>query len=114
MPLYRKHHLMRLPDMIEMELAKYGYRLTNKDYPNSLQSITNANGGIKLHRYPIQSRNTPNIQAHQVHQFNISYLCKGISTHSGLPIQIKQCTTLHGFVNPFDTYRILSIHTVRE
>ena len=89
---------MWLLDMIKMELAKYRYRLTYKDYPTSLQSITNANGGIKLHRYPTRSRNTSNIQAHQIHQFNISYLCRGISMYSGLPMQIKWCTTLCGFV----------------
>ena len=60
-PLCRKHHLIQLPDMIKMELAKYGYRLTYKDCPTSLQSIANAKGSIKLHHYPTRSRNTPNI-----------------------------------------------------
>ena len=45
--LYKKHNHIRLPDMIKIELAKYGHRLTNKNYPNSLQSIANAIRGMK-------------------------------------------------------------------
>ena len=71
-PLYNKQQLIQLPDLIKLELAKYGHRQTTKDYPASLQQIANANGGTKKHRYPTRSKNSPNIQAHTVHQFNIS------------------------------------------
>ena len=97
MPLYNKQQLMQLPDMIKLDLAKYGHRQTTKDYPASLQQIANANGGTKKHHYPTRSKNTPNIQAHTVHQFNISYLCKTIVVYSELPTEIKNCVILFGF-----------------
>ena len=89
--------MIRLPDLIKLELSKYGHRQTTKDYPASLQQIANAYGGTKKHRYPTRSKNTPNIQAHNVHQFNISYLCKGIVVYSELPTEIKNCVTLFRF-----------------
>ena len=97
MMLYNKQQLIWLPDLIKLELAKYGHRQTTKDYPASLRQIANANGGTKKHHYPTRSKNTPNIQAHIVHQFNISYLCKGIVVYSKLLTEIKKCVTLFGF-----------------
>ena len=96
MPLYNKQQLIWLPDLIKLELAKYGHRQTTKD-PASLQQIANAKGGTKKHHYLTRSKNTPNIQAHTVHQFSISYLCKGIVVYSELPTEIKKCATLFGF-----------------
>ena len=90
MPLYNKQQLIWLPDLIKLELAKYGHGQTIKDYPASLQQIANTNGGTKKHHYPTRSKNTPNIQAHTMHQFNISYLCKGIVVCSELPTEIKK------------------------
>ena len=58
MPLYNKQQLIWLPDLIKLELAKYGHRQTTKDYPASLQQIANANGGTKKHHYPTRSKNT--------------------------------------------------------
>ena len=90
MLLYNKQQLIQLLDLIKLELAKYGHRQTTKDYPASLWQIANANGGTKKHRYQTRSKNTPNIQAHTVHEFNISYLCKGIVVYSELPTEIKK------------------------
>ena len=52
MLLYNKQQLIRLLDLIKLELAKYEHRQTTKDYPASLQHIANANGGTKKHHYP--------------------------------------------------------------
>ena len=51
LPLYNRQQLIQLPDLIKLELAKYGHRQTTKNYPASLQQIANANGGTKKHRY---------------------------------------------------------------
>ena len=68
MPLYNKQQLIRLPDMIKLELAKYGHRQTTKNYPASLWQIANANGGTKSiairldQRTPLTYRPTPCIK----------------------------------------------------
>ena len=67
--MYKALGITQLPRMIQIELAKYGHRVTEKSLPNSIQKLANRNGGIKTHRYPTRNRNTPNIQKHTDHQF---------------------------------------------
>ena len=80
--MYKALGIIQLPKMIQIELAKYGHRVTEKSLPTSIQNLANRNGGVKTHRYPTRNRNTPNIQKHTDHQFNSSFLCKGITVYS--------------------------------
>ena len=75
--LFKKDGILKFPDIIDLELIKFGYRLSTQDLPTPIESIMNNKGGRKTHRYPTQSKGFPNIQKHTCVQFNNSYLCKG-------------------------------------
>ena len=96
--MYKKLGIIPLTKMIQIELAKYGYGVTRKTVPSSIQALANRKGGLKNHRYCTRNCNTPNIQKHTNHQFNSSFMCKGLTTYSALPRDIKNISTLAGFV----------------
>ena len=60
--LCRELKILRLQDLITLELTKYGHKITHKLYPNTLHKLAEANGGKKTHCYPTQYKQTPNIQ----------------------------------------------------
>ena len=96
--MYKKLGIIPLTKMIQIELAKYGYGVTRKIVPSSIQALANRKGGLKNHCYCTRNCNTPNIQKHTNHQFNSSFMCKGLTTYSALPGDIKNISTLAGFV----------------
>ena len=96
--MYKKLGIIPLTKMIQIELAKYGYGITRKTVPSSIQALANRKGGSKSHGYCTRNCNTPNIQKHTNHQFNSSFMCKGLTTYSALPGDIKNISTMAGFV----------------
>ena len=96
--MYKKLGIIPLTKMTQIELAKYGYGITRKIVPSSIQALANRKGGLKSHRYCTRNCNTPNIQKHTNHQFNSSFMCKGLTTYSALPGYIKNISTLASFV----------------
>ena len=90
--MYKRLETIPLTKMIQIELAKYGYGVTRKTVPSSIQALANRKGGLKNHCYCTRNCNTPNIQKHTNHQFNSSFMCKGLTTYSALPDDIKKNT----------------------
>ena len=84
--------------MITLELAKYGYKITNKLYPNTLHWLAESSGGLKMHHYPTCYKKTPNIQKHKTKDFNNSHLCKGISVSNNLPKRLKDIKLMECFI----------------
>ena len=97
-PLYKQLRVLQLPEMIKLELAKYGYKISHKLYPSKLHAVAESNGGLKQHRYPTRYKTTPNIQKHRSMEFNNSHLCKGIITYNNLPTTLKKAPTLKSFI----------------
>ena len=95
--MYKKLGILPLTKMIQIELSKYGYGVSRNTVPSSIQAIANMNGGLKKHHYNTRNRNTPNIQKHTDHQFNSSFMCKGLTTYSALPEDTKNLPTLSSF-----------------
>ena len=58
--------LQTLPflDLIQLELAKLGFKVSNKHLPAPILTIFNANGGEKKHKYQTRNKAIPNIQKH--------------------------------------------------
>ena len=73
--LYSKLQVLHLPEMITLELAENGYKISNKLYLSKLHVLAESEGGLKQHRYPTCSKKTPNIQKHGTKEFNSSHLC---------------------------------------
>ena len=98
-PLHRKLQVLRLPEMIELELAKYGYKITNQLYLTKIHTTAEANGGLKQHQYATRFKRTPNIQKHGKAEFNASFLCKGLSIFNNLPNKIQNLRNLKQFTS---------------
>ena len=65
------------PDLIQLEQAKLGFKVSNKHLPVPILAIFNANRGEK-HKYQTRNKMIPNIQKHQSNLFNNSFLCGSI------------------------------------
>ena len=44
--------ILRISDMIRIELAKFGYEIPHKSVFKPLLNMLNSNGGLKKHCYP--------------------------------------------------------------
>ena len=82
--LYGELKMLRLPEMITLELAKYSHKITHKQYPIILHKLAESNGSKKTHRYPTHYKCKPNMKKHATREFNQSHLCKGLSVFNCL------------------------------
>ena len=80
--------------MVDLELTKFGYKISNSILPKPLLDMLNAMGGKKKHQYPTRNKQTPNIQKHSSTQFNTSFVCQGIHLYSLLPSELKAKTSI--------------------
>ena len=87
--LFKKLRLLKLPDVVNVELSKFGYRLKHETLPKPLIKLANLKGGRKTHRYSTQNKKLPNIQKHSQLLFNNSFLCKGIVVYGNVKQNIK-------------------------
>ena len=84
--------------MIQLEMYKLGQQLKFKQLPDPIIREFNANGGMKMHRYPTRNKNLPNIQRYQGTLFNKSFLCRGITCYMLLPVEMQSMTSKTMFV----------------
>ena len=77
--------------MINVELAIFGYNISNKKLPKPLLDMLNARGGKKTHRYPTCGKATPNVQQHTSEMFNRSFLCQSIAEYNKMSDKEKRC-----------------------
>ena len=82
--IFQDLEIANISDMIKIETAEVGHRISTEQYPAPLLNIFDAHGGLKQHRYPTRNKRTPNIQMHLSQQFNNSFLCKSISIYNYL------------------------------
>ena len=99
--LFRKSEILKFPDLIKLELIKFGYRIRNGLLPNPIQYIMNSKGKRKEHRYPTHNKNISNIQAHMSVQFNNSLVCKGLSVLCSTGKKIKGAYNLKACIKKF-------------
>ena len=48
-PLYKSLGILSLSKRVQIELAKYGHRITHNNIPESLKKLADHNGGTKTH-----------------------------------------------------------------
>ena len=102
--LYKQLQMLRLPELITLELAKYGYKISSRSYPSKIQELAEINGGLKRHQYHIRFKNTPNIQKHVSKEFNNSHMCKGLALYNNLPDHLKGIKSLIKFTKEMKKY----------
>ena len=90
--------ILKLQDIIMLELCKFGYKITNKMLPVLIDRLMNAWGGKKQHHYPVRNKAMPNVQ-HDTNLFNKSFMCKSITSFNALHIDEKRATSMKSLVN---------------
>ena len=83
--LYKQLRIIRLPDLINQEQYKLGYKVSHKLLPEPLIELFDKKGGKKCHRYPTRNKQVPNIQTHSSTQMNTSFLCHSLHLYMQLP-----------------------------
>ena len=102
--LYKQLQTLRFPELITLELAKYGYKISSRLYPSKIHELAETNGGLKRHRYQTRFKNTPNIQKHVSKEFNNSHMCKGLDVYNNLPDSLKGIKSLIKFTKEMKKY----------
>ena len=96
--VYKDLRILKLSDMIKLELCKLGYQLCYKLLPEPLQELFHSRGGKKQHQYPTRNKSLPNVQAHSSKLFQMIFMHKSLSLYSTLPIQIQRVQNIHLFM----------------
>ena len=89
----KKDAFLSVTDLVNLELAKFGWKLANKQLPISLEqsTLTSHSGKTlnKTHRYSTRNKAIPNVPVAKNKLYANSIFCKGISYFSKLPTKIR-------------------------
>ena len=98
--------LLNVQDVVELELSKFGYRLSKDLLPKPLKQLMEAKGGKKLHRYPTRNKSLPNIQKHFSTIFNCSFMCRSLIIYNQTPQQACTKTSVRSFAKFFKEWKL--------
>ena len=82
--VFKIHNALKFPDMIKIELGKFGAKVARKQIPKPIQQLMELRGGAKTHCYNTRKKGIPNVQKHKSPLFNKSFLCRGIVEYNNL------------------------------
>ena len=99
--LLKRHKLLKVEDIVELKMGKFGYRLANNILPSPLKNLMEAKGGIKSHRYPTRNKRIPNIQKHSITMFNHSYMCRSLVIYGQTKQHVQAMNTVKSFAQSF-------------
>ena len=102
--LFKNWKILKLEDLIELNLAKLAYQFQNNDLPLPVSSLFTANSFH--HDYITRSRNYPMIQKHKSSLFNKSFLCKCPAALHGLSNDSANARNIKSFCNKFTTSKL--------
>ena len=99
-PLYRKHHILRIEDIFEMQAASYGWKFLNNEIPPALAKFISKGSDrtlqLKAKRYTKQN----------LKQLSPIDFC--IRSWNSLPIDLKKSKSMNIFKNAYCNMKIES------
>ena len=104
--LLKTCRLLNVYDIVELELGKFGYRLSKNLLPKPLKRLMESKGGRKTHRYPTRNKPIPNIQRHYSTIFNHSFMCRSLVTYSQAPQQACIKKSVKSFARIFKEWKL--------
>ena len=99
--LHKNLKILKLADMIQLELIKFGYKIMKNQQPLPLQKLMEDRGGKKTHHYPTRGKCVPDIQKHASEIFRKSFICRSIREFSKMPDSIKNSKSIGQVVMKF-------------
>ena len=98
---YKKLSILNIDELIEFELAKFMYLISNSKLPKPLLEIFSD----APHQYHTRSHTDPQFHSHTMFcSITNSFLCKGPNIWSRLPVQIRNSSNLKSFAPKLKKY----------
>ena len=97
-------NLLKLTDLIDLELLKLMYLFSKNDLPKQMYSVFSVNKPI--HRYNTRFRNDPQIIQRHYSVLDKSFLCRAPVLWSKLPGELRACKTISSFKRNFKKMKI--------
>ncbi len=105
-PIFKKLQILRISDMIDLEVAKVSFRYVYNELPLPIRGLFTLNAFN--HGYNTRARNEPRIARHRTSVFHKSFLIRSQTVWSALQMSIKRTTKFTSFRNLFIKQRISS------
>ena len=103
--IYKKHKILRIESLIQLEEIKFGFKLINKLLPKKLQNLVDHDSkGItlaKMHAYDTRNKKIPNLPCSNNNKYRNSFLNKGMVSFGNLPYQLKSKTNVSAVIAGF-------------
>ena len=100
-PLFKKFKILKMKDIKQLELLKFGYGIDHKIHPQPILDLfkkMEKPTGTKTHKYNTRQKNMPNVLPHTNTPYNQSYMCKSLSQYHKLSDKIKKAKMLKKFI----------------
>ena len=92
--IYRKHKILKVDELVDMEQKKLGYKLSNDLLPLNLAKVllTDRIGKTlkKQHKYSTRQKDYPNLPSHCSRLYNDSFLVQSIKNYNNLNLDTKK------------------------
>ena len=103
-PIFKKLDILRIDDMIDLEVAKLSFRFINKELPCPISTLFTPNSFN--HTYNTRGRNYPRVSRHNTSIYHKSFLNRSPTIWSTLDASIRSIAKLNSFKNRFARLRI--------
>ena len=101
--VYNKYKVLKIEQVIDLELCKMGFKVHLDDLPENLFATIkcDATGSsfMKLHRYNTRQKKEANLPAVTNRKYHQSVLFQGIKRYSTLPTKLKNITRYSSFIH---------------
>jgi len=91
-PLFKKHTILKLEDMVELELAKFMYSFARRLLPPPLMNFYQSND--QRHNYNTRGKRYASTPSHSTAIFNKSYLVRGPAIWRTLIYGVKESVSV--------------------
>ena len=98
-PIFKKYKILKLKDMINLELGKFMYGFEKGTLPLPLQNLFKRN--VDIHHYNTRGKMSVNTQQHKSTIYNKSFLARGPALWSQFQNDQKMCPSVNSFVRNF-------------
>ena len=103
-PVYKNNKIIKLDDLIELELAKFMYKFVEKSLPMPLLQLFTSNE--QVHNYNTRGRQDARTMQHESSIFSKSFLARAPSVWTQLAQNLKQKPSLASFVRNYKKIKI--------
>ena len=101
--MYVKYKILKLEQVIDLELCKMGFKLQSSELPVNLldtfKSDSKGDSLKKTHRYNTRQKNEPNLPSITSKKYHQSFLFQGIKRYSTLPVQNQKYHQYNKFIS---------------